>query len=192
MSRSRVTVGLITLVAVMAVFAVSCTKTSETTEMSDDPADITVPGVPPTAPPTTVYDGRGLSSDAKTLVANLAAVESETDLCTILTGDSFAPFLDGKVDATNLVTSPSGLNQLLVTVNSIFDHIVEIAPSPIQPSLVILQDVWSRVSSLSSAAPEYQSQVDAIAAEPQVAAAYQALGTWVASNCGSTALLPTA
>lgn len=189
MSRRVVVVRTVVAAAVLAVAAVGCTRTSETTEMSDDPADVTVPGVPPTAPPTTEYDGRGLSSDANKLISELAAIESETDLCTILTGESFAPFLDGKIDTTNLVTSPSGVTQLYVAVNSIFAHVVEISPPDVQPSTTILQDVWTRVSSISSSAPDYQAQVDAIAAEPQVAAAYQALGTWAAGNCGSDVLL---
>ena len=188
MSRAR-RLTVVAMVAVLGVCAAACTKTSETTEMSDDPADVTIPGVPPTAPPTTEYDGRGLSSDANQLLADLAAIQQETDLCTILTGDSFAPFLEGKADTTNLVTSPSGVTQLYVAVNSIFARIVEISPAEIQPATVILQDVWTRVSSISPGAPDYQDQVDAIAAEPQVAAAYQAIATWAATNCGSSLLL---
>lgn len=188
MSRAR-TLMAVGLAVVLSVCAASCSQTSETTEMASDPADATVPGVPPTAPPTTEYDGRGLSSDANKLLADLAAIQQETDLCTILTGDALTPFLDGKADTTNLVTSPSGVTQLYVAVNSIFARIVEISPPEIQPSTVILQDVWTRVSSVSPGAPDYQDQVDAIAAEPQVAAAYQAIGTWAATNCGSSLLL---
>ena len=179
-------------VVTIAVAAVSfgCSRTeSPTVEMAEDPADVTVAGVPPTAPPSTAYDGSGLSSDANQLIADLTAIQQETDLCVILTGEAFAPFLSGELDTTNLVTSPSGVSQLIVAVNSIFARIVVIAPPVVQPATVTLQDVWTRVATLNSSAADYDAQVDSILVEPQVVAAYQSLATWAATTCGTAALL---
>lgn len=178
------------MVGVAALVAVGCTTTSETTELSTDAADVTVPGVPPTAPPTTEYDGRGLTSDARGLIAELSALEEETDLCVILSGEAVEPFLSGEVDTTTLVTSPSGLNQLLAVLNSIFAHIVEISPAEVQASTAVLEDVWTQVGSISTAAPDYEEQVRAVTGTPEVDAAYDNVGTWAVLNCGSS-LLPT-
>ncbi len=184
--RVRCGVAAASLALVTALGA--CSSTSETVEMDDDPADVTVAGVPPTAPPSTAFDGSGLSASANDLIAQLAAIQTETDLCVILTGEAFQPFLEGSLDTTNLVTSPSGLTQLLIAVDSIFAHIVEISPGPVQPAAAVIQDVWTRVASINSAAPDYQAQVDAILVEPEVVAAYQSLGAWVTANCAGTIL----
>jgi hypothetical protein len=178
-------------VCVAALAGAGCTSTSETTELSDDQADVTVPGVPPTAPPTTEYDGSGLTSDARQLIADLAALEEETDLCAILSGEAIEPFLSGQVDTTTLITSPSGLNQLLAVLNTIFAHIVEISPPEVQSSTAVLEDVWTQVGSISSAAPDYEAQVQVITDRPEVSAAYDTVGTWAVTNCGAS-LLPAA
>ena len=173
------------LLAVALVLG-ACSSTSETVEMDDDPADVTIPGIPPTAPPSTAFDGSGLSASANQLISQLTAIQLETDLCVILTGEAFQPFLSGELDTTNLVTSPSGLTQLLVAFDSIFAHIVEISPAEVQPAAAVIQDVWVRVASISSSAPDYQAQVDAILVEPEVVAAYQSLGVWVTANCAGS------
>jgi len=191
MGRDRVrSAGCVLVLAVVLSAALgACSRTqSETLEADDDPADVTVPGVPPTAPPSSAFDGSGLSGDANQLIAELAAIQRETDLCVILTGDAFEPFLTGEVDTTNLVTSPSGLTQLLAAIDAIFTHVVEISPADVQPATATIQDTWVRVASISSAAPDYQAQVDAIMVEPQVVAAYESLGSWVTVNCAGSLL----
>jgi hypothetical protein len=191
MGRDRVrSAGCVLVLAVVLSAALgACSRTqSETLEADDDPADVTVPGVPPTAPPSSAFDGSGLSGDANQLIAELAAIQRETDLCVILTGDAFEPFLSGEVDTTNLVTSPSGLTQLLAAIDAIFTHVVEISPAEVQPATATIQDTWVRVASISSAAPDYQAQVDAIMVEPQVVAAYESLGSWVTVNCAGSLL----
>lgn len=184
LARVPVVLGVVFGVALGA----GCSSSSETLELSEDSADVTIAGVPPTAPPSTEYDGSGLSSDANQLIADLGAIEDETDLCVIITGDAFQPFLTGDIDTTNLVTSPSGVTQLFVAIDSIFAHIVTISPPEIQPSAAVLQDVWTRVAALASASTDNQAQVDAILAEPQVAESVQALATWAATNCGANLL----
>ncbi|MHB1138425.1 MAG: hypothetical protein ACYC2O_05660, partial [Microthrixaceae bacterium] len=184
--RSRRAVAAVLIALATASGACSTSTSSETVEMDHDPADVTIAGVPPTAPPSTTFDGSGLSASANDLIAQLAAIQTETDLCVILTGEAFQPFLGGTLDTTNLVTSPSGLTQLLIAVDSIFAHIVEISPPPVQPAAATIQDVWTRIASINSAAADYQAQVDAILVEPEVIAAYQSLGGWVTANCAGT------
>jgi hypothetical protein len=187
--RVRSAGGVLVLALVLLGVLGACSRTqSETVEAADDPADVTVPGVPPTAPPSSAFDGSGLSGDANQLIAELAAIQRETDLCVIVTGDAFEPFLTGEVDTTNLVTSPSGLTQLLAAIDAIFAHVVEISSAEVQPATATIQDTWLRVASISSAAPDYQAQVDAIMVEPQVVAAYESLGTWVTVNCAGSLL----
>jgi hypothetical protein len=160
------------------------TPRSETTEeLNEDIADVTVAGVPPTFPPSTQYDGSGLSDDANALLKEIAALQTETDLCVILTGKALQPLLAGDLDTTNLVTSPSGLTQLLIAFNSTFSYIETIAPAEVLPAASTLNDVWTRVSSLNSGAASNQSQVQAILIEPQVVAAYESLATWAAASC---------
>jgi len=183
-------VHVLAAATILATATIGCSRTeSATVEMVDDPADVTIAGTPPTAPPSTEYDGRGLSSDANKLIEDLVAIQQETDLCVILTGDAFAPFLSGELDTTNLVTSPSGVSQLIVAVNSIFARMVAIAPPEVQPATIVLQDVWTRVATLNSSAADYDEQVNAILAEAEVLAAYQSLATWAATTCGTAALL---
>lgn len=171
-------------VGLALLLVVGCSRSeSATVEMSSDPADVTIAGVPPTAPPSTEFDGTGLSDDANQLIKDLTAIQGEKDLCVILTGEAFAPFLAGQVDTTNLVTSPAGVTQLIVAVDSVFAHIVVISPPSVQPATVVLQDVWTRVAALNSSAADYAAQRDAILVEPQVASAYQSLASWTALNC---------
>ncbi len=168
----------------VAVIAGCSTPRSENTEeLNEDIADVTVPGVPPTCPPSTQYDGSGLSDDANALLKEIAAIQTETDLCVILTGEAFQPLLTGDLDTTNLVTSPSGLTQLLIAFNSTFSYIETIAPDEVVPAAATLNDVWTRISSLNSGAASNQAQVQAILTEPQVVAAYESLASWAAVNC---------
>ena len=161
----------------------STPRSEKTEELNEDIADVTVPGVPPTFPPSTQYDGSGLSDDANALLKEIAAIQTETDLCVILTGEAFQPLLTGDLDTTNLVTSPSGLTQLLIAFNSTFSYIETIAPDEVVPAAATLNDVWTRISSLNSGAASNQAQVQAILTEPQVVAAYESLASWAAVNC---------
>ncbi|GEM_PF-1164736 len=179
-----VTVLLLSILA-WSVLAAGCStpRSEDTQELPEDLSDVTVAGVPPTFPPSTLYDGSGFSDDANVLLQEIAAIQTETDLCVILTGKAFQPLLAGNLDTTNLVTSPSGLTQLLIAFNSIFAHIETIAPVAVQPAAATLNDVWTRISSLNSGAASNQTQVDAILIEPQTVAAYESLATWAAANC---------
>ena len=175
--------AILVLLAVLLAAGCSTPRSESTAELSDDQADVTIAGVPPTFPPTTQYDGSGLSDDANALLQEIAALQTETDLCVILTGKALQPLLTGNLDTTNLVTSPSGLTQLLIAFNSVFSYIKTIAPAAVRPAASTLNDVWIRISSLNSGAASNQAQVQAILIEPEVIAAYQSLAAWASANC---------
>ncbi|CAN5462165.1 hypothetical protein BH10ACT3_BH10ACT3_24100 [soil metagenome] len=189
--RSGVGAAIATFVAVavLSMATGACTQQSETQELGQDPSDVTIAGTPPTAPPTTAYDGRGLTSDANRLLAELQALQDEPDLCIVLVGDGLQPFLTGQVDTTNLVTSPSGLTQLLAAVNGLFSHVVTIAPPDIQPATATLADMWTRVAAVDTTAVDHDAQVDAITSDPAVTQAGQSVVTWVATNCDTSGLV---
>ena len=175
--------AMLLFLCVAVIAGCSTPRSEKTEELNEDIADVTVPGVPPTFPPSTQYDGSGLSDDANALLKEIAAIQTETDLCVILTGEAFQPLLTGDLDTTNLVTSPSGLTQLLIAFNSTFSYIETIAPDEVVPAAATLNDVWTRISSLNSGAASNQAQVQAILTEPQVVAAYESLASWAAVNC---------
>ncbi len=164
----------------------SCSETSPTREIARDSSESTIPGVPPTAPPTTAYDGRGLSPDAMTLIGDLNDLLAERDVCEILTGGTLEPILEGDFDATNLVTSPSGVSQLLVAVDSLFAHLVDIAPTEIKPAMATIRSVWKRTAEIDPGATDRDAAAQAIIAEPETQAAAEILGNWLTLNCGSS------
>ncbi len=174
---------LAVLMSVLATTGCSTPRSKNSVELNEDIADVTVPGVPPTFPPTTQYDGSGLSDDANVLLQEIAALQTEEDLCVILTGKALQPLFTGGLDTTTLVTSPSGLTQLLIAFNSIFSYIETIAPDQVKPAAATINDVWARISSLNSSAATNQAQVQAILIEPQVVAAFEGLATWASANC---------
>lgn len=190
MSAPKALVGRVAAVAVAAVLTLSvtsCSETSPTREIARDPSESTIPGVLPTAPPTTKYAGQGLSPDAMTLIAKLNDLLTEDDLCEVLTGRTLKPFLTGDFDATNLVTSPSGVSQLLVAVDSLFAHLVEIAPVEVKPAVATVRSVWQRTASIDPGATDRDARTRAIMAEPETRAAAEMLGGWLTKNCNATA-----
>ena len=177
-------------VASVLLVAVGCSSDATTTEMADDPADVTVPGPAPTAPPDDADSG--LSASGNELLAQLEAISDETDLCKVLTGEAFETLLSEEFDVAGLVSNPSGITQLLTLVDSTFTQLVVIAPPAVRPAMQTIQEVWTRVASLNTGAADSQQRTAEILAEPQVAQANQSLVTWAAINCpGAAATLGT-
>ncbi|MGB6057820.1 MAG: hypothetical protein WBF71_06110 [Microthrixaceae bacterium] len=181
------TIAVVVVAATLGLVGVSCSETSPTREIARNSSESTIPGVPPTAPPTTKYDGRGLSPDAMALIGELNDLLSERDICEVLTGNALKPFLSGDFDATSLVTSPSGVSQLLVAVDSLFTHLVDIAPDEIKPAMDTIRSTWKRVAAIDPGATDREARTDAILAEPESRAATQILGAWLPQNCGPAA-----
>ena len=172
------------LVAALALVAAACSADATTTELADDPADVTVPGLRPTAPEPD--EGSGLSDSGNELLAELQAVSEETDLCAVLTGDAFATLLDEQLDVAALVTSPAGITQLIALVDSTFTQLVVISPPEVQPSMQTIQQVWTRLAS-SGGGADAEQRAAQVLAEPQVQQANQSLLTWTALNCPGAA-----
>jgi hypothetical protein len=171
------------VVIALAVTATSCASDAPTTELANDPGDVTVPGPVPTAPTTVV--GEGLSESGSALIAELEALSNETDLCAVLSGDALNGLLSQEFDIAGLVTTPAGITQLVVLVDATFEQLAAIAPPEVQPSMQVVHDVWTRVSSLNAGGADAQARTAEILAEPQVLAANQAIITWAAVNCGA-------
>lgn len=164
----------------------ACSSSSETAELEHDPADATVPGHLPTAPPVDASDGEGLTSGANALLAELEQVQEERDLCAILTGAAFEDLIAQRVDPAGLVTNPAGLTRLISAVDATFRHMVDIAPPEIAPSMQVLTDVWTRLAALGPV-DDVEGRVNGILAEPQVAQSNQAILAWAATNCAGAA-----
>ena len=167
-------------VALLALWSASCSSTSESSEVDTDVGDVTVPGPPPTAPPA---DDGAPTSGAAAFIAELEALSKEPDLCRIVTGEAFRELLSGDLDIAGLAGTAAGATQVIVLVEQIFDHVVEIAPPELAPAAATLDDVWARVSVIPASSPDAEQQVAAILAEPKVVADLDGIGRWAAFNC---------
>lgn len=182
--------ALVVLGLVASLLAMACTSTSTTTELSEDPADVTVAGPEPTAPPPP-DPAEELSPGAAELVAELEALREEDDLCAVLTGEAFAGLVGQDFDVAALVTSPAGVTLLISLVDGTFSHLVAIAPEPVRPSMQVIKDVWTRLATLGPGA-DAQSRASEILARPEVVAATEDLATWAALNCAGAVSFGTA
>ena len=176
--------------AVVAVLllglSAACSSTSESSEVDSDVGDVTVPGAPPTAPPA---DDSAPTSGAAAFIAELEALSNETDVCRIVTGEAFRELISGELDIAGLAGTAAGATQVIVLVDQIFDHVVEIAPPELAPAAATLNDVWARVSVIPASSPDAEAQAAAILAEPQVVADLDRIGQWAVFNCDVPELL---
>jgi hypothetical protein len=168
------------LLGVVLVVATSCARTSESVELAEDPADVTVPGPPPTAPPRD--ESTSGISGATRLISDLEALQRADDLCEVLTGDAFARLVAQDPDATGLVTSPAGVTQLVALLERTFDHLVGIAPAEVRGDMGTVRDVWLRIVALGPA-PDAARRAEELVAAPEVVGAVQRLALWTATNC---------
>lgn len=184
----RAFVGIVALAIVASL--VGCSSSSPSRELAHDSSRDTIAGPRPTAPPSTEYSGPGLSTEAVTLLQQLRDFQSETDLCAILTSKTIKSVLSGQADLSAMVTTPSGIAQVLVALDSFFAHLVDIAPAPIRPSMAVIQSTWKDLSRIDADALDRDQQIEAISKRPEVDSSVQSLGRWMQTNC-SGALGPT-
>jgi hypothetical protein len=177
--------ALAALAVSVAVAVAGCASDATTTELADDPADVTVPGAPPTAPPPAADSGLSASGDE--LIAQLEELSNETDLCRVLTGEAFGALLSEDFDVSGLVTSPAGITQLFTLVDTTFAQLVVISPPAVRPAMTTIDEVWTRVASLSTGGADAQRRTAEILAEPQVVEANRSVLTWAAVNCQGAA-----
>ena len=183
--RAHALARVVVVVVLAALWSTACStsSTSESAEVDTDVGDVTVPGVPPTAPPA---DDGVPASGAAAFIAELEALSNEVDLCRIVTGEAFREILAGELDVAALAGTPAGATQVIVLVDQIFDNVVAIAPPELAPAAETLDGVWARVSVIPASSPDAEQQVAAILAEPQVVADLDAIGRWAAFNCDLT------
>ncbi len=181
----RLVAPAVAAIAAVVLSVSGCASDATTVELADDPADVTVAGPRPTAPVIDVDSGLSASGDA--LLVELDALRNETDLCNVLSGSAFEQLLSQDFDVAGLVTSPAGVTQLIALIDGTFTQLVVIAPDEVAPAMQTIRDVWTRVASLNTGAPDAQARTAEILAEPQVIEAQQSLLRWAALNCDLSA-----
>lgn len=175
---------LVTGLLALVVLA-GCSSSSETTEVAGD-ADPNADGPLPTAPP----DGAGgsggsgaTSVDVNELIRRIDALNSETDLCVLLTGQALADVTGADINLTSLVSNPSGFTQLFTSLDKLFAHMVTIGPPEVQLSLQVMQGVWKGMAGVDPRQPDAETRSATLIADPQVQQAQTDLGTWVRTSC---------
>lgn len=173
-------------VVVLTLVVVACSGTSDLRELEHDASRDTIAGPRPTAPPVTEYTGPGLTADANDLLSQLRGLESERNLCTIMTSSTVADILAGDVDISRLATTPSGISQMIVAVDRFFAHVVEVSSPELQPSTRVVQRTWRQISEIGADANDREERTEAILNSPNVEVAVRNLATWMGDNCAGS------
>lgn len=182
--RKGITAILVRLTTVMLVVAaVSCSGSSPTRELEHDASRDTIAGPRPTAPPSTALGGPGLSSEAVELLNELRGFRQDSDLCDILSSNTVKSLLGGKLEVSGLVTTPSGIAQVLVELDLFFDHLVKVSPPAVNPSMATIQKAWKDLSAIEADALDKDQRSQAIISDPALQQAVKTVGTWTQQNC---------
>lgn len=177
---------MVALAAVLLAVALSvgaCSRTSGTTEVEG--SEDTVEGPLPTA-----RDGSSSarpaagSTGVQELIERIDALNSENDLCTLLTGEALAAVSGADIDLTSLLSDADSFTALFASLDRLFGHMVSIAPADAQADLSTMQGVWTGLSGLDPRAADAESRSAALIAAPEVQQAQADLGAWVQANCG--------
>lgn len=177
----RIGRGLAVVFVALALGAsAGCSVTSETVEAADDPADVTIAGPLPTAPP--IDESTSGLSGATRLISEIEAISEQEDLCEVLTGDAFARLTGQDPETAGLVTSPAGVTQLAALIERTFDHLVVIAPADVRADMEVVRGVWLQIVAIGPA-PDATQRAEQIATRPEVIAALQQLALWASRNC---------
>ena len=178
---------MVVLVALLALLA-GCASNSGTTEVAGRDAD---PNAPlPTAPTSTPGASTPLratvptgSVDVKELVTRIDALNSETNLCTLLTGSALADVTGADLDLTSLLKDSAGFTSLFGSLGKLFGHMVDIAPATVKPDLQTMRGVWQGVATVDPKQPDAATKAGAFIADPGVQKAQSNVGVWVQTNC---------
>lgn len=168
----------------------ACSESSPTRELEHDASRDTIAGPRPTAPPSTDYKGPGLSSEGNQLLKELRGFQQQDDLCEVLSSKTIRSLLGGDVEVTGLVTTPSGVAQVLITLDSLFEHLVVISPPAVKPSMATVQETWKKLSAVEADALDREARIEAILSAPEVGAALQNITSWTSQNCLGQPALP--
>lgn len=178
----------VVLVIVVLLLLAGCSGGSGVKELEHDSADDTIQGPLPTAPPSTDYDGPGLSSEATQLLSRLRDLESEQNLCTVVTSSVIQDLLQGDVDLSGLATTPAGIAQMLVSLDRFFEHIVKVSPPELAPSTELIQRTWRQVAEIGGDVSDRDERVRAIVEAPDTRLAMDNFAAWIRQNCSGAVM----
>ncbi|MFM7063527.1 MAG: hypothetical protein ACKO04_08565 [Actinomycetes bacterium] len=180
------------LVLSVVLSAVACSADSDTTVLDPDrPAS--EDGPRPTAPgaggaTSTVPGGNPALSgsvDVAELVRRLDALQAETDLCTLLTGQALSNVTGADINLSSLLTDPSGFTQLFGALERTSVHLVDIAQAELDPPLTVLQGLWGSLATVDPRSAEAEPVVARAIASPEVQDANDAVASWISTNCSA-------
>ena len=174
--------GLAAALVAFALLAASCGG-GATQEIAT--VDSGLDGPLPTAPsavggPSDVFSG---DVDVNDLIRRIEALNEETDLCTLLTGQAMADLTTADINLASIASNPAAASQLFASLERVFGHMIVIAPAEAVPPLTTLQAVWSGMSDIDIRAADAEATASRLLASPETQAANDALGDWVAANC---------
>ncbi len=175
-------------VATAAVALVGCG--GGTQELASDGSD-GLDGPLPTAPNGSSDNGVDLgagdpfsgSVDVNDLIRRIDALNEETDLCTLLTGQAMSDLTTADINLASLASNPAAFSQLFASLDKLFGHMIVIGPPELTPPLTTLQGVWGGLSDVDIRGADAESRASALLANEDTQAANDALGAWVAVNC---------
>ena len=176
----------------VALFAGSCSSESDTKVLTPD-RSANDDGPRPTAPGagganSTVVGGNPALTgkvDVAELVRRLDALQAETDLCTLLTGQALSNVTGADINLSSLLSDPTGFSQLFGALQRTYVHLVDIAPAEIDPSLTVLQGLWGSLATVDPRSAEAESVVARAIASPEVQDANDAVASWITANCSA-------
>ena len=173
--------GLFAAVALILLLG-ACGGGTQEIATVDDGLD----GPLPTAPDGGVSGSGGdpFSGDVDfaELIRRIEALNEEDDLCTLLTGQA-ADLTTADINVASLASNPAAFAQLFAALENVFGHMIDIAPTEVQPPLTTLQSVWAGMSAIDVRAADAEVKASQLLASEQTQAANAALGAWVAGNC---------
>lgn len=176
----------------LALVGAACSSESDTKVLDQDRADNS-DGPRPTAPgaggaTTTVAGGNPALSgrvDIAELVRRLDALQAETDLCTLLTGQALSDVTGADINLSSLLSDPTGFTQLFGGLQRTYAHLVDIGPADLDPSLTVLQGLWGSLATVDPRSAEAESVVARAIASPEVQDANDAVASWITANCSA-------
>jgi len=176
----------------LALVAGACSSESNTKVLDPD-RSASDDGPRPTAPgaggsSSTVAGGNPALNgkvDVAELVRRLDALQAETDLCTLLTGQALSNVTGADINLSSLLSDPTGFTQLFGALQRTYGHLVDIAPAEIDPSLTVLQGLWGSLATVDPRSAEAESVVARAIASPEVQDANDAVASWITANCSA-------
>jgi len=179
-------------VALLVGLAGACSSESDTKVLAPEKS-ANADGPRPTAPgaggaTTTVAGGNPALNgkvDVAELVRRLDALNAETDLCTLLTGQALSNVTGADINLSSLLKDPTGFTQLFGALQRTYSHLVDIAPESLDPSLKVLQGLWGSLATVDPRSTEAESVVARAIASPEVQDANDAVASWITTNCSA-------